>query len=347
MTAESIPPVIADEESLEEILSRPYPSDVEFLKSVKGDILILGAGGKMGPSLAWRARRAADQAGISKNVMAVSRFSSHGLRDWFEQRGIRTIPCDLMDPRQLEAIPECENVFYLAGRKFGSSGRPDLTWVSNTLLPSRVAERFRHSRMVAFSTGNIYPLLPADSSGSVEEDLPGPVGEYAQSCLGRERVFEYFSLELGIRCLFYRLNYASDLRYGVLVDIAGKVREGREVERSVPVFNTLWQGDADSYALRSLEFCQSPPFLLNVTGPEKLTVEEAAVFFARRWNLPLQFKGEAGGAAWLSNAGRCHSLLGKPEVSAAQLLEWTAAWVERGGRSLGKPTKFEAQNGRF
>jgi nucleoside-diphosphate-sugar epimerase len=181
----------------------------------------------------------------------------------------------------------------------------------------------------------------------VEEDLPGPVGEYAQSCVGRERVFEYFSREMGIRCLLYRLNYASDLRYGVLTDIARKVREGKEVERGVPVFNTLWQGDADSYALRSLEFSESPPFLLNVTGPEKLTVEEAAGFFARRWGLPLRFKGEAGETALLSNASRCHALLGKPGVTAAQLLEWTAAWVERGGRSLGKPTKFEVKNGKF
>lgn len=347
MTEFKLPETISSEEELENFLSQPYESDIEFLKSLKGDILILGAGGKMGASLTWRIHRSEQKACSSCRVLAVSRFSSPGSRDWFEQRGIEARACDLLDHNQVRSLPRFENVIYLAGRKFGSSERPDLTWISNTLVPAEVAKTFAASRIVAFSTGNLYPLLPISSTGSVETDALNPVGEYAQSCLGRERMFEYYSHENGTRCLFYRLNYATDLRYGVLADIAWKVRASKPVNLSVETFNTIWQGDADSYALRSLVLCQSPPFLLNVAGPEKITLREAADFFAKRWGCEVQYEGESCGKALLSDASRCYSLLEKPRISAQQLLEWTAQWVEQGGRNLGKPTKFEVSNGRF
>lgn len=336
-----------DEAKLEDFLSCPSEADIAFMGSLQGDLMILGAGGKMGSSLAWRAKRAAQAAGVTNRIIAVSRFASPEARHWFEQHGIQALPCDLMNEEQLESLPGVENIYYLAGRKFGSSDRPDLTWASNCLLPARVAARFHSSRIMAFSTGNVYPLMPVGSRGSCENDRLDPVGEYAQSCLGRERMFEYFSREHSIPCLFYRLNYASDLRYGVLVDIARKVREGLKVDLSVPAFNTIWQGDADSYALRALSFCETPPRVLNVTGVEQISVEEAATYFADRWNCTVQYKGTSCGKALLSDASHCYELLGRPSVTARQLMDWTATWIEQGGRSIGKPTKFEVADGRF
>jgi dTDP-4-dehydrorhamnose reductase len=340
-------PTFQDETSLEDFLSCPSEADIAFMGALQGDLMILGAGGKMGSSLAWRAKRAAQSAGVSNRIIAVSRFASPAARDWFEQHGIYALPCDLMNEQQLESLPSAENVYYLAGRKFGSSDRPDLTWASNCLLPALVAARFRSSHIVAFSTGNVYPLMPVGSAGSRETDRLDPVGEYAQSCLGRERIFEYFSREHSTPCLLYRLNYASDLRYGVLVDIARKVREGLKVNLSISAFNTIWQGDADSYALRALSLCQAPPQALNVTGTDQISVEEAASYFANRWNCPVQFAGESCGKALLSDASHCYELLGKPAVTSRQLMEWTALWIEQGGRSIGKPTKFEVADGRF
>jgi nucleoside-diphosphate-sugar epimerase len=238
-------------------------------------------------------------------------------------------------------------VLYLAGRKFGSTANPELTWAINTLVPAIAAERFRNSRIVAFSTGNVYPLRTVNSGGSRETDQPAPVGEYAQSCLGRERVFEYFSNQHGLRCLLFRLNYAVDLRYGVVVDIARKVYAGEPVPLSVPAFNIIWQRDANSYALRSLEYCATPPVPLNVTGPETLSVRRVAEFFAERFGRPCRFAGEEGPTALLSDASKCHAWMGAPSVSAERLLELVAAWVEGGGASLNKATHFEVADGRF
>lgn len=334
-------------QQLEELLSAPSHADVASLRRVTGDILILGAGGKMGPSLVRRVRRAADEAGGRRRVIAVSRFSSPPVRQALESAGIETLRCDLLSEMQLARLPECENVFFLAGRKFGSSERSDLTWVSNTLVPALVAQRFRASRIVVFSTGNLYPFTTAASGGSVETDLPEPRGEYAGSCLGRERIFEYYSREQGTPCLFFRLNYACDLRYGVLVDIARKVYAGQPVDLSVPSFNTIWQGDASSYAMRSLELCASPPRVLNVTGPETVAVRQAAEFFAQRFGRQAEFINTEGETALLSNAALCHQLLGWPEVTLGELMEWVAHWVSSGGENLNKPTKFEIISGRF
>jgi nucleoside-diphosphate-sugar epimerase len=334
-------------EQLEALLATPSVRDQELMRRLTGDVMILGAGGKMGPSLARRAKRAAEAAGVSKRVFAVSRFSSEHARKDLERAGIKTISCDLVSDEQVAKLPLCENVLFLAGRKFGSADRPDLTWAINTLVPAYVAQHFRAARIVAFSTGNVYPFVAANSGGSLETDAPAPFGEYAQSGLGRERIFEYYSHEHGTRCLIFRLNYAVDLRYGVLVDIARKVYEEQPIDLTVASLNTIWQGDANSYALRSLELCASPPRILNATGPEIISVRQAAEFYATRFERPPLFKGTDSGTALLSNASVCHALLGYPEVSLGELMERVAHWIKNGGVSLNKPTKYEVTDGRF
>jgi nucleoside-diphosphate-sugar epimerase len=325
---------------LEDALSRPTEEDVAFLKQLEGNILILGAGGKMGPSLAGLCRRAADAAGTPRRIIAVSRRA-------IEETGVEGIACDLLDRARVADLPDCPNILYLAGRKFGSTGNPELTWAMNTVVPAIVAERFRGSRVVVFSTGNVYSLRDPASGGSRECDLPAPVGEYAQSCLGRERVFEYFSRHHGLKCLLFRLNYAVDLRYGVIVDIARAVYEGEPVKVTVPAFNIIWQRDANSYALRSLQYCDTPPGILNITGPEVFSVRAVAEFFATRFGRPCRFEGVEGAAALLSDASASYSLMGPTEVTGEQLLEMVAAWVGAGGASLNKPTHFEVADGRF
>lgn len=332
---------------LEERLAAPGARDLDVIRRLEGDIIILGAGGKMGPSLARRIRRAVLAAGTRSRVFAVSRFSSPDIARELTCEGIEAIACDLLDREQVARLPQCPSVLFLSGRKFGSTDRPDLTWAANTIVPCHVASRFRASRIVAFSTGNVYPMVKADSGGSLEADAPGPVGEYAQSCLARERIFEYYSREYGTPCLLYRLNYAVDLRYGVLVDIARKVHAGEPVDVTVPAFNVIWQGDANSYALRCLDYCASPPGVLNVTGPEIVTVPWAAGYFAREFGREPILRGQEAGRMLLSNASRCHSLLGYPEVSLEQMVQWVAHWIARGGESLNKPTRFEVANGRF
>jgi nucleoside-diphosphate-sugar epimerase len=345
--ADVLPLAIRDESELEDVLARPSPADVAFARTLSDDVLVLGAGGKMGPSLARRVRRACDAAGVRRRVLAASRFSEPALAAALEQDGIETIACDFLDPEQVARLPRAGNVLYLAGRKFGSTDRPDLTWAHNTMVPMHVARHLGDARVVVFSTGNVYPLSPPSSAGSTEADATGPVGEYAQSCLGRERVFEYFSREQGTACLLFRLFYAVDLRYGTIVDIARHVLAGEPVDLQVGRVNAIWQGDANSYALRALALCASPAQPLVVTGPDALSVREVAQRFAARYGRPARFTGEEGPLALLGNPALCLSRLGPPEVSLERLVEWTAAWVEQGGRSLGKPTKFERIDGRF
>jgi hypothetical protein len=335
------------EAQLEELLSRPNPRDVELLRELQGDVAVLGAGGKMGPSLARRIRRAADAAGAATRVVAVSRFSDPALVAALEADGIACVACDLLDPMQVEALPDCANVLYLSGTKFGSSGRPDLTWMQNTVVPAQVMRRYARSRIVAFSTGNVYPLVDTASRGCDEAVPPAPVGEYAQSCLGRERVFEYGAREHGTASLLFRLFYAVDLRYGTLADIARRVWAGQPVDVTVGRVNAIWQGDANSYALRSLALCASPARALNVTGQDVISVRQAAVAFGQRFGREVRFEGSEGGPCLLGDAGLCARLLGPPEVTTSELVEWCAAWVETGGRSLGKPTRFERTDGRF
>lgn len=335
------------EARLDAYLSAPSAADVACCRRLDGDVLVLGAAGKMGPSLVRRIVRAMSAAGVRHRVVAASRFSSPASRKPIDESGATTIAVDLLDPASVGALPDSPFVLFLAGRKFGSTDNTALTWATNTIAPAHVARRFPRSRIVAFSTGNVYPFVPALSRGSVESDAPAPRGEYAQSCLGRERVFEFYSREQGTPVLLFRLNYAVDLRYGVLVDIASAVKAGRPVDRTVSHFNVIWQGDANSYALRALEGCTSPPRALNVTGAETLAVTEVAEFFGRRFGRRPEFQGQPMGEALLSDARTCFEWLGPPALSAGELMEAVAQWVERGGRSLDKPTHFETADGKF
>lgn len=342
-----LPDRISSETELEDVLAAPSEADLACVERLRGDVLVLGAGGKMGPSLARRIQRALGRTGSGGRAIAVSRFSSADARASLTAEGVDTLACDLLDPRQVAALPRCPYVLFLAGRKFGTLDRTDLTWAMNTLVPAHVAAHFTGSRMVVFSTGNVYPLVPVDGPGSSEDDLPAPVGEYAQSCLGRERVIEFVSREQGLPALIVRLNYAVDLRYGTLVDIARRVLAGEPVDLTMGFFNAIWQGDANSYALRSLELCAAPPAILNVTGPERISVREIAHWFGGVFGTPPRFANAEGPVALLSDSSRCRALLGEPSVPLAVLQRWVAHWVQAGGSWLNKPTHFEVTDGRF
>ena len=346
-TSDPLPAVVTSEEQLEELLSRPSAADIAFARTLTGDVVVLGAGGKMGPSLARRVRRSLDAASRSQRVLAVARFSEPGTAAALQRHGVETVTCDLLDPAQVARLPRVPNVLFLAGRKFGSADRPDLTWAQNVIVPSIVAPHFAGSRIVVFSSGNVYPLVPPSSTGSTETDPVDPVGEYAQTCVGRERVFEHASRERGTPCVLFRLFYAVDLRYGTLVDVARKVHAGERVDLTVGRVNALWQGDANSYAFRALSLCETPPRPLVVTGPTSCPCADAAKAFGRRFGVsgPLR-RARLAPLSW-ATPRRCVSLLGEPEVGLVQLIDWVADWVARGGRSLGKPTHFEATDGRF
>lgn len=339
--------IITSEVELEERLSRPSEADQAFMRELEGDLLILGVGGKMGPSLARRAARAAQQAGVRKRILGVARFSSPAVREQLEAAGVETISADLLDEDQLRALPDVPNVIYMAARKFGTTGNEYLTWALNTYLPGRVAERFRNSRIVAFSSGNVYPLVPVAHGAPTESTPPDPVGEYAQSVLGRERMFEYFSARYGTPVVLLRLNYAIDLRYGVLLDIGLKVHERRPVSVAMGMVNVIWQGDANSVALRAFRLCQSPPAILNLTGPETLSVRSLALKFGERFGVEPLFEGVEAPTALLSDASLCHRLFGYPQVSLDQMIEWVAEWIRRGGVMWNKPTHFEVRDGKF
>jgi len=339
--------VITTEAQLEDLLSTPSPEDIADLRSLEGPLLILGAAGKMGPSLARRARRALDASGNTARIIAVSRFSQPESRALFESWGIDTISCELLEPGALEKLPDAPNVVFMAARKFGSTGNPALTWAINTFLPGLVARRYKNSRIAAFSSGNVYPLVPVESGGATEQTPTDPIGEYAQSVLGRERMFEHGSIEHGTPVALLRLNYAVEQRYGVLFDIATKVFNERDVDVSMGHVNVIWQGDANSVTLRSLNHAVSPAFILNLTGPGTLRVRDLAAEFARRFGKPARITGQEKPTALLNNAGLCHRLFGPPQVGLDQMLDMVATWVEHGGRSLNKPTHFEMREGKF
>jgi nucleoside-diphosphate-sugar epimerase len=338
---------IQDLEQLEDRLSEPTPEVVQTLRQLEGDLIVLGVAGKLGPSLARMARRASDLAGIRRRIIGVARFSSGGLEAELQRHGLETIRCDLLDEEAVQRLPNAPNVLYLAGMKFGATGQESLTWAMNTHLPAIVCRKFARSRVVAFSTGNVYGLVPATCGGSLETDPLAPVGEYAMSCLGRERIFEHFSRTLGTRVALVRLNYACDLRYGVLVDLARKVLTGTPVDLGMGWFNTLWQGDANAMTLRCFDHVASPPLALNLTGPEVLNVRETSEKLGRLLGRQPVFVGTEAPTALLSNARRAFSLFGQPRVNADQLLAWIAAWLLHGGPTLNKPTHFEARDGRF
>ncbi len=334
-------------EELEENLSTPTESVVRTLAEMEGDLLILGAGGKMGPSLTHMAARAIQQAGGKQRVLAVSRFSNQQVAEQLEGWGIDIIRGDLLEPEFIESLPKTPNVIYMAGRKFGTEGAESMTWATNAYLPSLICRQFRNSRMVAFSTGNVYPFMPTDGPGAKETDSLGPCGEYAMSCLGRERIFEYFSRKFQTPMVIVRLNYATELRYGVLVDLAQKVYRGEEIPLTVGYFNAIWQTDANAVALCALKDVQSPPFFLNTTGADLLSCRQVAECFGELMNKPVSFTGTESPVALHSCSEIAFGRYGKPQVELDAMLDMTADWVMRGGESYGKSTHFEVADGKF
>jgi hypothetical protein len=340
---EGWPDRIADEAALEEVLSRPDPALVADLAAAPGDILVLGAGGKMGPTLCRLAKRA-DPA---RRVIAVARWSEPGLRARLEGWGVACLSADLADRAALAALPDAPNIVFMAARKFGASGAPEQTWALNVLLPAMVAERWPAARIVFFSSGNVLPLVPVASGGADEGVAPVPVGDYAASVLGRERVFQHAGAARGTRCFGVRLNYAIDLRYGVLHDVATKVAAGLPVPLAMGHANVIWQGDANAWTLRALRHAAADCPIRNVTGPETVAIRWLAARFGERLGCTPVLAGEEAADALLSNAARAFALFGYPRVPLAVMVEWVADWVARGGRALGKPTKFEVRDGRF
>lgn len=340
---------IENEEQLEEALSRPYEPTIELLGSIEGDFMVLGAGGKMGPTLCRLLKNALQAAGQERNVYAASRFSDNEARDRLEAAGVKTIQVDLLDRSSYAALPAVTNLYFLAGMKFGASAAEDLTWAMNTYVPALAAERWsgHEVRMVVFSTGNVYPFVAVDSGGAGEQTPPAPLGEYAMSCLGRERIFQHFSRSRGTRTVIIRLNYANELRYGVLVDIAQKVLAGQPIDLTMGHVNVIWQEDANNYIARSLALASSPASVLNVAGPETVTVRFLAEKMAELANRKVRFSGEEQPTALLSDSTRCVDLFGPPAVSLQQMLSQVLDWVSRGKKTLKKPTKFQVRDGKF
>jgi dTDP-4-dehydrorhamnose reductase len=332
------------EDELDDLLSTPRGDTVIALEVCPGDIVILGAGGKMGPTLARMAARAARDG---RRIIAVSRWSSAEAERSLNDFGIETIKCDLLDRDAVAKLPDAPNVVFMAGQKFGTTGAPAMTWGMNTIVPAICAERYHGARIVAFSTGNVYPLTPVSLGGSREGDPLGPVGEYAASCVGRERVFELFSERNQTLVAIVRLNYAIDLRYGVLVDIATKVKNEQPVSVDMGYVNVIWQGDANRIALEALARAAIPPLVINVTGTERLSVRTLANRFAQRFGIEAKFSGVEKTDALLSNTARMRSLFEPPETSVETMIDLVADWVEADGPLLGKPTKFEARDGKF
>jgi nucleoside-diphosphate-sugar epimerase len=341
------PKTIDNETQLEELLSRPSAEVVDLFKTLEGDIIFLGIAGKIGPSIARMAKRACEEAGVSKRVIGVSRFSNEQEQKHIESFGIETIRGDLLNPEFVKSLPNVKNGIFLAGMKFGSESNLSLTWAMNTYVPALVAEHFKDSRIVAFSTGCVYPLVPVESGGSVESDRPVAIGEYAQSCLGRERMFEHASIKYETPVTLIRLNYSVEMRYGVLVDIASKVKNDQVVDLAMGYFNVIWQGDMNAMSLLCLSQCTSPANIINITGPEILSVKQVAVEFGNLFGKTPKFSGEEAPTALLNNAGFSHKLFGKPKVSPEQIIKWTANWINKENRLLNKQTHFEVRDGKY
>ena len=340
-------PTAHDLHLMEQELLKPSDALIADVAALGGDIIILGAGGKMGPALARVAKQAIQMAGVKKKVIAVSRFSNAKLRSGLETDGIETYSADLLNEDQLKNLPDVENVLYLAGNKFGTAGNEPFTWAMNAYVPARVAEKFRNSKIVAFSTGNVYPFTPVTSGGCSEEHPVSPVGEYGQSCLGRERMFQYFSNRYTIPTLIYRLNYAIDFRYGVLLEIAKSVKNGTPVDLATGNVNVISQGDANEIAIRCFKHCHVPAKIINVTGPETVSVKWLAEQFGLLFQKEPIFTNEAQPTALLSNASEAHRLFGYPRVTLRQMIEITATWLQSGGEVWTKDTHFQERKGQF
>lgn len=328
-------------------LLEPSEALIADMKSIEGDIILLGVGGKMGPALAHLARRAADKAGVKKRIIGISRFSEAGLAEELKAAGIETIIADLLEESQLQALPDAKNIIYLAGTKFGTTGKESFTWAMNAYLPGRVAEKYRHSNIVVFSSGNVYPLTPVSGGGATEDQAPQPIGEYAQSCLGRERIFQHFCGKYNTPQLIYRLNYANDVSYGVLLEIAKSVKAGQPIDLAMGNVNIIWQGDANEIAIRSLLHCSVPAKLLNVTGPETLSVRWLAVEFGRLFGKQAIFVNEEQPTALLNNAAESFRLFGYPRTPVKTIMSLLVNWLNEGGKTINKETHFQERKGQF
>lgn len=334
-------------EQLEDALSNPWEDVVKLFETLDGDIIFLGVGGKMGPTMARMARRAADLSGKSRRIIGVSRFSDASVRKRLDDWGIETVACDLMDEQAVQRLPDAAYVVSMAGFKFGASQSPPAAWAANCYLPTLVFRRYRKSRIVVFSTGNVYGMVPRDSGGSTETDPLDPDGDYAMAAVGRERLVQYFCEAWKVPTVLLRLNYATELRYGVLVDLAQRIHQGQPVNVAMGYVNVIWLADANAMTLLALRDTTVPATVLNMAGPDILSTREVAERLARHMNLPVRIEGEEQADALLSNGRLGASHWGQPRVSVEQLLQWTAAWVAGGRPTLGKPTHFQTRSGQF
>jgi nucleoside-diphosphate-sugar epimerase len=343
LTRDNLPNIISDIAELDALLCRPSQALIDDLAKVDGDIMVLGVAGKMGPTLAGLAKAAVPD----RRVIGVARFSDADVKAWLETRGVETLNCDLLDETAIRALPKAPNIIFMVGRKFGAGGDLALTWAMNAHVPALVAQAFPDSRIVAFSTGCVYPFVSVNGTGADEAVSPNPPGEYAQSCVGRERMFEYFSHKFATPGRLFRLNYAIDMRYGVLHDIATKVLSGMPIDVSLGHVNFIWQGDASAQALRCLAHCNTPTSPINVSGHEILSVRDLAARFGALLGRDPVIVGTEQPTAWLTDTSQAAKLFGLPIVDTGQLIAWTADWVARAMPSLGKPTKYEVRDGRY
>ena len=332
-----------DERALEEILSEPSDATIDIVSSLKGDIAVLGAGGKMGPTLSMMLKKASSD----KKIYAVSRYGDETIRSRIEDAGIDTIQMDLLDESFYSQLPGVKNVFFLAGMKFGATGNQPLTWAMNSFLPGLIARHYKKSHIVVFSTGNVYPLFDINSSGPSEDTEPEPIGEYAQSCLGRERMFEYFSQINNTPMTIIRLNYANEPRYGIIVDLTRKILNYKPIDLTMGAVNLIWQRDANDYIIRSISLAKSPPTILNVTGQEKILVRKLAEQIGKELKIKPRFVSQKAQTALLSNASLCFSKFGHPQTDLGEMISLIVKWVASGKTVLNKPTKYNIRNGKF
>lgn len=347
MTTSPYPSVLADEKALDDWMTRPSEALISFVATLKGPVIVLGAGGKMGPSLCVLLKRAAEATEVPLRVLAVSRFSKPQTRLWLDERGVETVACDLMDRAAVAALPDAEHVLYLVGLKFGTQSDPSTTWAINALVPPAVVERYAGKRIVALSSGNVYPMVPITSKGSLETDPLTPLGEYPNACVARERIFQYCSQQTDTPGVLVRLNYAVDLRYGVLVDLAQKIATGQPVDVTMGYLNCIWQRDANDMIIRALGLADIPMQPLNLTGTETLSVRTLAERLATHMGRSVTLVGQEAPSALLNDASRAAAALGPPETPLDTVLQWTADWVVSNKPTLNKPTRFEVRDGQY